>query len=158
MGTQHDIDFNRLARAIKCWGKDLGFQQVGIAGIELDAMGMPDVLARPAQFFGVLGIEAMLGVDRASSQGFDDYSVGDWSLRWNFALPAAWRATLDARREPFRYSVPLIDNRIEVEADLVVLATGMVPVAAVQAPTGAMAPAMPPMTMFCGVFGFRYRV
>ena len=35
METQHDIDFNRLARAIKRWGKDLGFQQVGICDTEL---------------------------------------------------------------------------------------------------------------------------
>jgi epoxyqueuosine reductase len=35
MGTQHDIDFNRLAQAIKRWGKDLGFQQVGICDTEL---------------------------------------------------------------------------------------------------------------------------
>ena len=35
METQHDIDFNRLARAIKRWGMDLGFQQVGISDTDL---------------------------------------------------------------------------------------------------------------------------
>ena len=61
-------------------------------------------------------LEAMLGVDRLESEGFPDDSVTDWGLRWNFALPAAWRGTLDARREPFRYSVPLIDNRIVIDS------------------------------------------
>ena len=35
MGTQLDIDFNRLARQIKQWGKALGFQQLGIADTDL---------------------------------------------------------------------------------------------------------------------------
>ena len=35
METQHDIDFNQLACAIKRWGKDLGFQQVGISDTDL---------------------------------------------------------------------------------------------------------------------------
>ena len=61
-------------------------------------------------------LQAMLGVDRLESQGFDNTNVTDWGLRWNFALPEAWRGTLDARREPFRYSVPLIDNRIVIES------------------------------------------
>ena len=61
-------------------------------------------------------LQAMLGVDRLESQGFDNTHVNDWGLRWNFALPEAWRGTLDARREPFRYSVPLIDNRIVIES------------------------------------------
>ncbi|NHA14888.1 M48 family metallopeptidase [Thioalkalivibrio sp. XN279] len=61
-------------------------------------------------------LQAMLGVDRLESQGFDSANVTDWGLRWNFALPETWRGTLDARREPFRYSVPLIDNRIVIES------------------------------------------
>ena len=41
-------DFARLARAIKEWGRELGFQQVGIAGIELaaDERRLLDWLAR----------------------------------------------------------------------------------------------------------------
>jgi len=35
MGTQLDIDFNRLALQIKRWGKALGFQQLGIADTDL---------------------------------------------------------------------------------------------------------------------------
>jgi len=35
METQHDTDFNRLASQIKRWGKELGFQQVGIADTDL---------------------------------------------------------------------------------------------------------------------------
>jgi epoxyqueuosine reductase len=31
------VDFRRLANDIKCWGRALGFQQVGIAGVELGA-------------------------------------------------------------------------------------------------------------------------
>ncbi len=35
METQPEIDFNRLARRIKRWGAELGFQQVGIADTDL---------------------------------------------------------------------------------------------------------------------------
>ena len=35
METQRDIDFNRLARQIKAWGSELGFQQVGICDTDL---------------------------------------------------------------------------------------------------------------------------
>jgi epoxyqueuosine reductase len=35
MGTQSEIDFNRLARRIKRWGAELGFQQVGITDTDL---------------------------------------------------------------------------------------------------------------------------
>ncbi len=37
METQRDIDFNRLARQIKTWGNELGFQQVGICDTDLSA-------------------------------------------------------------------------------------------------------------------------
>ena len=36
METQGDIDFKRLARQIKRWGLDLGFQRVGIGDTELE--------------------------------------------------------------------------------------------------------------------------
>ncbi len=35
MGTQPEIDFNRLAQRIKHWGGELGFQQVGITDTDL---------------------------------------------------------------------------------------------------------------------------
>jgi len=35
MGTQPEIDFNRLARRIKRWGAELGFQQVGVTDTDL---------------------------------------------------------------------------------------------------------------------------
>jgi epoxyqueuosine reductase len=35
MGTQPEIDFNRLARRIKRWGAELGLQQVGITDTDL---------------------------------------------------------------------------------------------------------------------------
>jgi epoxyqueuosine reductase len=35
MGTHGDIDFNRLARQVKQWGRDLGFQRIGIADTDL---------------------------------------------------------------------------------------------------------------------------
>ena len=61
-------------------------------------------------------LEAMIGLDRMESPGFDDHDTLDWGLRWSFPLPAAWNGTLHAWREPFRYSVPLIDNRIVIES------------------------------------------
>lgn len=61
-------------------------------------------------------VEAMLGLDRMTSPGFDDHDVSDWGLRWSFPLESSWNGSLQARREPFRYSVPLIDNRIVIDS------------------------------------------
>ncbi len=61
-------------------------------------------------------VEAMLGLDRMTSPGFDGHDVSDWGLRWSFTLQGAWNGSLQARREPFRYSVPLIDNRIVIDS------------------------------------------
>lgn len=35
MSSELDIDFEQLAQDIKTWGKELGFQQIGISGIDL---------------------------------------------------------------------------------------------------------------------------
>lgn len=70
-------------------------------------------------------VEAMLGVDRLEGPGGEDHDVTDWGLRWSFPLRASWNGSLQARREPFRYSVPLIDNRIVIES-LAATATGRV--------------------------------
>ncbi len=39
MTTHADINFEQLAKQIKSWGRELGFQQVGIAGTQLDEDG-----------------------------------------------------------------------------------------------------------------------
>ena len=35
--NRHVTDYDALARSIKDWGRELGFQKVGIAGVELPA-------------------------------------------------------------------------------------------------------------------------
>lgn len=70
-------------------------------------------------------VEAMLGLDRLEGPGVRDHDVTDWGLRWSFPLQASWNGSLQARREPFRYSVPLIDNRIVIES-LAATATGRI--------------------------------
>lgn len=61
-------------------------------------------------------IEAMLGVDRLERPGQPGHFVSDWGLAWRFPLTGSWNAWLGARREPYRYSVPLIDNRIVIDS------------------------------------------
>lgn len=61
-------------------------------------------------------LEAMLGVDRLERQGQPGAFVSDWGLAWRFPLANSWGGWLGARREPYRYSVPLIDNRIVIDS------------------------------------------
>jgi hypothetical protein len=61
-------------------------------------------------------IEAMLGVDRLERPGQPGHFVSDWGLAWRFPLAGGWNGWLGARREPYRYSVPLIDNRIVIDS------------------------------------------
>ena len=61
-------------------------------------------------------LEAMLGVDRLERPGQPGHFVSDWGLAWRFPLAGSWNGWLSARREPYRYSVPLIDNRIVIDS------------------------------------------
>lgn len=61
-------------------------------------------------------LEAMLGVDRLERPGGTRSSVTDAGLVYRFPLGGSWSGWVGAQREPYRYSVPLIDNRIVIEA------------------------------------------
>ena len=60
-----DYDYAALARAIKAWGRELGFQAIGIAGPELGAAeaGLAAWLA--AGFHGEMDYMARHGLKRA---------------------------------------------------------------------------------------------
>jgi tetratricopeptide (TPR) repeat protein len=61
-------------------------------------------------------LEAMLGADRLERPDQPGHFVTDWGLAYRFPLADDWRGWVSARREPYRYSVPLIDNRIVVDS------------------------------------------
>lgn len=61
-------------------------------------------------------LEAMIGTDRLGRPGRRAHSVSDWGLRYAFPVGHSWNGWLGARSEPYRYSVPLIDNRIVVDS------------------------------------------
>lgn len=61
-------------------------------------------------------VEAMFGTDRLGRPGLPGHFVSDWGLRYAFPIAPTWSGWIGARREPYRYSVPLIDNRIVVDS------------------------------------------
>jgi tetratricopeptide (TPR) repeat protein len=61
-------------------------------------------------------IEVMGGVDRLERPQAPGHFVTDWGLSYRFPLGGDWNGFLSGRREPYRYSVPLIDNRIVVDS------------------------------------------
>lgn len=61
-------------------------------------------------------IETMLGTDRLERPGLDAQGITSKGLRWSFPIADVWSGSAAARREPFRYSVPLIDNRIVIDS------------------------------------------
>jgi len=61
-------------------------------------------------------VDAMAGADRLESSQVSGYVVTDWGLDYRFPLAGSWQGWAGARREPYRYSVPLIDNRIVVNS------------------------------------------
>lgn len=61
-------------------------------------------------------LEAMLGVDRLGRPAQPGKQVSDFGLAYHFPLGAAWSGWVGAQREPYRYSVPLIDNRIVIDS------------------------------------------
>lgn len=61
-------------------------------------------------------LEAMFGTDRLGRPGQSGHFVSDWGLRYAFPVALSWNGSIGARREPYRYSVPLIDNRIVVDS------------------------------------------
>jgi tetratricopeptide (TPR) repeat protein len=61
-------------------------------------------------------VEVMGGVDRLERPQQPSHFVTDWGLTYRFPLADDWNGFVSARREPYRYSVPLIDNRIVVDS------------------------------------------
>jgi len=61
-------------------------------------------------------IEAMAGFDRWVRPGSPNRSVGDWGLAYHFPAGKDGEGWIAARREPYRYSVPLIDNRVVIDS------------------------------------------
>lgn len=100
------------------WGPALGLSYADYDVRTAGRTGSIRSLQGTATFVPALGhsLEFMLGRDRLELAGFDDHDVTDWGLRWRFPLPSGWSGNLDARREPFRYSVPLIENRIVIDS------------------------------------------
>lgn len=61
-------------------------------------------------------VEAMLGVDRLGRPSQPASSVTDAGVAYRFPLGPAWNGWFSVQREPYRYSVPLIDNRVVIDA------------------------------------------
>ncbi|HSF79062.1 MAG TPA: tetratricopeptide repeat protein [Steroidobacteraceae bacterium] len=61
-------------------------------------------------------LEVMLGEDRLERRAQPGYFVTDWGLAYRFPLADHWGGWVSARREPYRYSVALIENRIVVDS------------------------------------------
>gem|GEM_PF-2107683 len=61
-------------------------------------------------------VELMLGADSWSRPAQASDSTVDWGFNYSFPVRGTWSAFVGAWREPYRYSVPLIDNRIVINA------------------------------------------
>jgi len=61
-------------------------------------------------------IEVMGGVDRLERPRLPSHFVSDWGLSYRYPLGDSWNGFVSGSREPYRYSVPLIDNRIVVDS------------------------------------------
>ncbi len=84
-----DLDWSRLAQDIKSWGKDLGFQQVGISDIDLgDAEArLQDWLA--ADYHGTMDYMARHGSKRSRPQELVPGTLRIISARMDYLPPAA---------------------------------------------------------------------
>jgi len=61
-------------------------------------------------------VELMLGADRWSRPSQASEITLDWGFNYSFPVRGTWSAFVGGWREPYRYSVPLIDNRIVINA------------------------------------------
>lgn len=61
-------------------------------------------------------LEAMLGIDRLERPAQPGSSVTDAGLAYRFPLGPAWNGWVSVQREPYRYSVPLVDNRVVIDS------------------------------------------
>jgi len=61
-------------------------------------------------------VSVMAGVDRWERPSQDADDTVDWGFNYAFPVRGTWSGWVAASREPYRYSVPLIDNRIVIES------------------------------------------
>ncbi len=61
-------------------------------------------------------VEFMVGTDLWDRPAQASDSTFDWGFNYSFPVQGTWSAFVGAWREPYRYSVPLIDNRIVITA------------------------------------------
>ena len=65
MNARNAIDFSALAQDIKSWGRELGFEQVGIADVELDEAEKRLSAWLERGFHGKMGYMARHGTRRS---------------------------------------------------------------------------------------------
>ena len=122
-----------LAAAIKTWGRELGFQQVGIAGIDLDEpeARLLDWLA--AGFHGAMDYMARHGVKRSRPAELVPGTVRVIAARLDYLPPAAadpWRVLRDPELGYLsRYALgrdyhKVLRNRLQRLADRIAVAIG----------------------------------
>jgi epoxyqueuosine reductase len=95
MRHSRDIDGPRLVQRLQAWAHELGFSQIGIAGIDLTT-AEPGLLAwLAAGFHGDMGYMAAHGLKRARPAELVPGTASVISVRMDYlprALPAGWQA------------------------------------------------------------------
>ncbi|MBS0432237.1 MAG: tRNA epoxyqueuosine(34) reductase QueG [Proteobacteria bacterium] len=126
MPTRGDIDFGQLAERIKAWGAELGFDKLGIAGIELDAdeARLLDWLREGRH--GAMDYMQRHGARRARPHELQPGTVRVISARMNYC-PRETNDALEVLRDPLRAYVAryalgrdyhkLMRNRLQKLAD-----------------------------------------
>jgi thioredoxin-like negative regulator of GroEL len=61
-------------------------------------------------------LQLMLGTDRWSRPSAPSDSTFDWGFNYSFPVRGTWSGFVGSWREPYRYSVQLIDNRVVIDA------------------------------------------
>ena len=84
-----DYDYAMLARAIKAWGRELGFQAVGIADTELDSAQSKLAAWLAAGFHGEMDYMARHGLKRADPAQLRPGTLRVISARMNYFPEAA---------------------------------------------------------------------
>ncbi|ODU06548.1 MAG: tRNA epoxyqueuosine(34) reductase QueG [Rubrivivax sp. SCN 71-131] len=111
MSHSRDIDGPRLVQQLRAWAHELGFSQIGIAGIDL-ASAEPGLQAwLDAGFHGRMGYMAAHGLKRARPAELVPGTLSVITLRMDYlpaATPDGWQARERQRlQEPARAQVSL---------------------------------------------------
>lgn len=132
-GMREPADMNALARSIRDWGAELGFQQVGIAGIDLsrDMEHLRDWLARGQH--GTMDYMARHGDKRGRPEELVPGTLRVVSVRFDYGTgedAAAWATLAEGERAYVaRYALgrdyhKLMRNRLQKLADRIAAQTG----------------------------------